>query len=66
MPPSPVAPPVFFLQVSGTSYNKISVGTGFSDVNFGYPTTLEQLLKIPGTKVCRAPQNAGKKEKTDP
>ncbi len=53
---------ILFLQVSGTTYNKISVGTGFSDVNFGYPTTLDQLLKIPGTKVCRAPQNTKKAE----
>ena len=53
---------ILFLQVSGSSYNMIRVGTGFSDVNFGYPTTLEQLMKIPGTKVCRAPQNDPKKK----
>ena len=57
---------ILFLQVSGSSYNRISIGTGFSDRNFDNPTTLDQLLKIPGTKVCRAPQNIQKPEKNKP
>lgn len=56
---------ILFLQVSGSSCNRISIGAGFFDKNFGNPTTLDDLKKIPGTKVCRAYQNIAKKPVSD-
>lgn len=48
---------ILFIQVSGSSYNRISIGTGFMDGYHDAPFTLEELRKIPNLKVCRSPQN---------
>lgn len=44
---------ILFLQVSGGSGNRISVGKGFSDGNVENVTTLEQISVIPGLKISR-------------
>ena len=44
---------ILFLQVSGGSYNRISVGTGFSDGYFENITSLEQIAGFPGLKISR-------------
>lgn len=44
---------ILFLQVSGSSYNKISVGSGFTDGNVVNATSLEELSAIPGIKISR-------------
>lgn len=44
---------ILFLQVSGGSYNRISVGTGFSDGYFENVTTLDEISSIPGLKISR-------------
>ena len=48
---------ILFIQVSGSSYNRISVGDGFMDGYHDAPKTIEDLAKIPNLKVCRAPQS---------
>ena len=48
---------IFFIQVSGSSYNKISVGTGFQDGYHNSPVTLDELAKIPNIKICRSQLN---------
>ena len=44
---------ILFLQVSGSSYNKIYVGYGFSDGNVFNARSLEELSGIPGIKISR-------------
>ena len=44
---------IVFLQVSGGSYNRISIGKGFSDGNVENVTSLEELSVIPGLKISR-------------
>lgn len=44
---------ILFLQVSGGSFNRISVGTGFSDGNVENATSLEEISVIPGLKISR-------------
>ena len=44
---------ILFLQVSGSSYNRISVGKGFSDGNVINITSLPELAVIPGIKISR-------------
>ena len=48
---------ILFMQVSGSLYNRISVGVGFL---YGYdtaPTTYEEILKVPNIKICRSQLN---------
>ena len=44
---------ILFLQVSGSSYNRISVGKGFSDGNVINARSLEELSVLPGIKISR-------------
>ena len=44
---------ILFLQVSGGSYNRISVGKGFSDGNVENLTTLEEISTLHGLKISR-------------
>ena len=44
---------IVFLQVSGGSYNRISIGKGFSDGNVENVTSIEELSVIPGLKISR-------------
>lgn len=44
---------ILFLQVSGGSYNMISVGQGFSDGNVENLTTLEEISVMHGLKISR-------------
>ena len=44
---------ILFMQVSGSSYNRISVGKGFSDGNVSNATSLEEISRIPGIKISR-------------
>ena len=44
---------ILFLQVSGGSYNRISVGTGFSDGYYENVTSLEEISSFPGLKISR-------------
>lgn len=44
---------ILFIQVSGTSYNRISIGKGFSDGNVTNVTSLPELSVIPGIKISR-------------
>ena len=44
---------ILFLQVSGGSFNRISVGFGFTDGNVVNATSLDQLAGIPGLKISR-------------
>ena len=48
---------ILFIQVSGSSYNRISVGAGFSDGYHDCPSTLDELGKIGNIKICRSPLN---------
>lgn len=48
---------ILFMQVSGSSYNKILIGTGFMDGFHSNPCTPEDLEKIPNIKICRSPLN---------
>ena len=48
---------ILFLQVSGSTYNRISVGAGFMDGYHETPSTMEELTAIYGKKICRAPLN---------
>ena len=48
---------ILFLQVSGSSYNRINVGAGYMDGYHDAPVTLEELAKIPNIKICRSPLN---------
>ena len=44
---------ILFLQVSGGSYNRISVGRGFTDGNVINATSVEEISSIPGLKISR-------------
>ena len=44
---------ILFLQVSGGSYNRISVGKGFSDGNVVNVTSPEQISALSGLKISR-------------
>ena len=44
---------ILFMQVSGSSYNRISIGKGFTDGNVSNVTSLEELSAIPGLKISR-------------
>lgn len=44
---------ILFLQVSGGSYNRISVAAGFSDGYFENVTSLEEISGFPGLKISR-------------
>lgn len=44
---------ILFLQVSGGSYNRISVGKGFSDGNVENLTSLDDISKLHGLKISR-------------
>ena len=48
---------ILFLQVSGGSYNMISIGKGFSDGNYENLTSLDALSEIPGLKISRYHQS---------
>ena len=48
---------ILFMQVSGSNYNRISIGSGFTDGNLINCTDLELLKKLPGQKICRSPAN---------
>ena len=59
---------ILFMQVSGSTYNRIRVGAGFSDGYHNSLTTLEEIEKIPNYKICRSPLNresAGESESMD-
>ena len=49
---------ILFLQVSGSNYNKISVGAGYMDGYHNNPKSMEELMKIHSLKICRSPLNA--------
>lgn len=53
---------ILFLQVSGSNYNKISVGAGYMDGYHDNPTTKEELSHFFSYKVCRSPLNDSKPE----
>ena len=44
---------ILFIQVSGSTYNRISVGKGFSDGNVFDARSLEELSVLPGIKISR-------------
>ena len=44
---------ILFIQVSGSNYNKISVGSGFSDGTVNNATSIEEISGIPGLKISR-------------
>lgn len=44
---------ILFLQVSGSNYNRISVGAGFSDGIVESLTSAEEISRIPGLKISR-------------
>ena len=44
---------ILFMQVSGGSFNRISIGQGFTDGNYINATSIEQLSEIPGLKISR-------------
>ena len=44
---------ILFLQVSGGNYNRISVGTGFTDGNIIDARSVEEISAIPGLKISR-------------
>lgn len=49
---------ILFMQVSGSTYNRISVGKGFTDGNVSNVTSLEELSSLPGLKISRyIPEN---------
>ena len=48
---------ILFLQVSGSNYNRISVGKGFSDGNHLDEASIDVIASIPGIKICRSPLN---------
>lgn len=48
---------ILFLQLSSLNYNRISVGTGFSDGNNVEETSLEVISRIPSLKISRSPLN---------
>ena len=48
---------VLFIQVSGSTYNRISIGTGYMDGYHDTPSTMEELKEIHGKKICRSPLN---------
>ena len=53
---------ILFLQVSGGSFNRISVGTGFT---YGYrdpARTLDEIMLIPRLKIYRSPLNSSSAE----
>ena len=53
---------ILFIQVSGSMYNKISIGKGFMDGYHSDPSNLEDLEKLPNIKICRSPLNTGSGE----
>lgn len=52
---------ILFIQVSGSNYNRISIGTGYMDGYHDNPTTIGELKKISNYKVCRSPLNDAEK-----
>ena len=44
---------ILFLQVSGSRYNRISVGSGFTDGNFVNATSFDEISSIPGLSIFR-------------
>ena len=44
---------ILFMQVSGGSYNRISVAAGFSDGYFENVTSLDEISAFPGLKISR-------------
>lgn len=56
---------ILFIQVSGSTYNRINVGGGYMDGYHDKPKTLEELKKIFGVKICRSPLNDISADTTD-
>ena len=54
---------ILFLQVSGSLYNRISVGDGFRDGYHNAPRTPEDLSRLVNIKICRSPLNQNPAEK---
>ena len=48
---------ILFLQVSGSRYNRISVGTGYMDGYHNDPRTIEEFEKMRNLKICRSKIN---------
>ena len=48
---------ILFIQVSGSTYNRIRACSGFLDGYHQAPDTLEELAKIPNIKICRSQLN---------
>ena len=48
---------ILFMQVSGSTYNRIRIGSGFQDGYHNDPDTLEEIAKIPNIKICRSRLN---------
>ena len=46
-----------FIQISGSNYNQISIGKGFTDGNMIDERRIENLVLLPGIKICRSPLN---------
>ena len=49
---------VTFFAASGSHYNLISVGQGYSDGNLKNETSLKKICSLPGLRICRSPDNA--------
>ena len=56
---------VLFIQVSGSTYNRIRAGSGFMDGYHHAPDTLEELAKIPNMKICRSQLNPDQTDTSD-
>ncbi len=48
---------ILFLQISSNNYNRISVGSGFSDGNHRDESSLDGIARIKGLKILRSPLN---------
>lgn len=53
---------VLFLQISSMNFNRISVGTGFSDGNYQQESSLDVIAQIPSLKISRSPLNNQKNQ----
>ena len=51
---------ITFLQVSSSAYNRISVGTGFSDGYYKNITTIEEISHLPYLRISRSQLNTDK------
>ncbi len=56
---------ILFIQVSGSTYNRIRAGCGFMDGYHHGPDTLEELAKVPNIKICRSQLNLEAKDIPD-